>query len=75
MSISSYLPAVDATKSTAGMIYGAGVPLVIGYALWQGGMPEDVEEWVVAVVLAIVAIGFAMNFLQVQIASTAPAAS
>lgn len=70
----SVLPAVNAPKSTAGLIFGAGVPLVIGYALYEAGMPEGVEEWVVAVVLALVAIGFAMNLVKVQIGTTAPAA-
>lgn len=73
-SLSSALPAVNAPKSTPGLVFGAGVPLVIGYALYEAGMPEGVEEWVVAIVLALVAIGFAMNFVQVQIASTPPAA-
>jgi len=73
-SLSSVLPAVNAPKSTPGLVFGAGVPLVIGYALYEAGMPEGVEEWVVAVVLALVAIGFAMNLVKVQIGTTPPAA-
>lgn len=73
-SISQALPAVNAPKSTPGLIFGAGVPLVIGYALYEAGMPEGAEEWVVAIVLALVAIGFAMNLVQVQIKQSAPAA-
>jgi hypothetical protein len=73
MNFSTYLPAVNAPKSTIGAVYGAGVPLVIGYALYESGMPEDVSEWAVAIVLALVAVGFLMNLIQVQIAA-APAA-
>lgn len=67
MDVSSFLPAVDSSKSIAGAVYGAGVPLVVGYALYKGGMPEDVTEWLIAAVLLLVAVGFAMNFVQVQI--------
>lgn len=74
-SASAVLPAVDAPKSTAGMIYGAGVPLVIGYALYEAGMPEDAAEWAVALVLLLVAVGFAMNLFTVQLKSAATTAA
>lgn len=68
-SVTGVLPAVDAPKSTAGMIYGAAVPLTIGYALYEAGMPEGAGEWAVAIVLLLVAVGFAMNLFTVQLAS------
>lgn len=67
MDVSSVLPAVNSPKSLAGAVYGAGVPLVIGYGLYKSGMPEDTVEWAIAAVLLLVAVGFAMNFVQVQI--------
>lgn len=66
ISIGSFLPSVDAPKSTVNAIYGAGIPLVILYALYEGGMPEDATEWVVSIVLLLVAAGFALNFFTVQ---------
>lgn len=68
-SVQAALPAVNAPKSLAGAIYGAGVPLVIGYGLYKSGMPEDATEWAIAALLVLVALGFAMNFISVQIAS------
>jgi len=68
-----YLPAVNAPKTTFGMIYGVGVPLVIGYALYEQGMPEGVAEWAVTAVLALVAIGFALNLMNVQFNSAVAA--
>lgn len=69
-----YLPAVDAPKSTMGAVYAVGVPLVIAYAIYEGGMPEDWEEWLVVIVLAAVALGFLANAFSVQFAA-APAAT
>jgi len=74
-SISGFLPAVDAPASTVGKVYAAGVPLVIGYALYDAGMPEGAAEWAVAIVLLLVALGFAMNLVQVQLAATAAPAA
>lgn len=73
-SLTAVLPAVNAPKSLAGAVYGAGVPLVIGYGLYKAGMPEDATEWVITAVLALVALGFALNFVSTQIAA-APAAT
>lgn len=73
-SVSNALPAVDAPKSTAGLIYGAGVPLALGYIVFERGMPEDATEWALAIVLLLVAVGFAMNLVSVQIKSAPPAA-
>ena len=73
MDISSFLPAVDAPKSTVNAIYGAGIPVVILYALYEAGMPEDAAEWIVSIVLLLVAVGFAMNFISVQMKPAVPA--
>lgn len=73
-SLTGILPAVDAPQSTMGKVYGAAIPLTIGYALYEAGMPEDVGEWAVAIVLLLVAVGFAMNLVKVQFAAATTAA-
>lgn len=67
---SGYLPGSSVPKSTLGMVYAIGVPLIVGYALYEGGMPEGWHEWLVSIVLALVAAGFALNLLNVQLAAT-----
>lgn len=47
------------------------VPVVIGYAIFADGMPEAWHEWVVAVLLLLVAVGFAINLFTVQFAGIA----
>lgn len=74
-SLTGVLPAVDAPASTIGKVYGAIVPVTIGYALYEAGMPSDAAEWAVAVVLLLVAVGFAMNLFTVQFAATAAPAA
>lgn len=65
-----YLPGSTTPKSTLGMVYAIAVPLVIGYALYEGGMPEGWHEWLVSIVLGLVAAGFALNLVNVQIAAS-----
>ena len=72
-SLMNYLPAVDAPKSTPGMIYAIGVPVVIGYLLYDQGMPEGAAEWVASVILALVALGFTLNMVKVQFNSAVAA--
>ncbi len=72
-SVTSVLPAVDAPASTMGKVYGAAVPLTIGYALHDAGLPSGAGEGRGAVGLLLGAVGFARTLFTVQFASSTAA--
>lgn len=67
-----YLPVESSNPSIVGKFWGIAATATIGYVLFEGGMPDGVVEWLVAIVLALIAAGFIANLIVTQFAA-APA--
>lgn len=66
-----YLPVESSNPSAVGKFWGIAATVTIGYVLFEGGMPEGIVEWIVAIVLALIALGFVANLAVTQFAAAA----